>query len=230
MALWPPRLIFSNHTLERRYQAGQKAKLVRTDAGLYLTNACLWLLGSLWLTLGRGYAAGLNLPTIFDIRNPETLQRFWAIFHELSLWVFMLLPWQPLGPPPTSRADEPAVHHCVAVTVTVNLLLGFYLPSVTDHRKARAPAAVPMAPAVYVSERRSRAEFLWREVTARGLGLAQAGEQLGLPAQELAKVCLFDPMTEWLRWAMLLPPLAAAMWLLASTLAVPWVSDPARQP
>ena len=65
------------------------------------------------------------------MQNPETIQRFWAISYQLSEWVVLLLPWQQLGPPPTTRADEPAVHHCVAVTVTVNLLLGFLLPSVT---------------------------------------------------------------------------------------------------
>ena len=50
-----------------------------------------------------------------------------------------------------------------------------------------------VAPAVYVSERRSRAEFLSREAAARGLGLAQAGEQLELPAQEVFKVRVGGP-------------------------------------
>ncbi|GAB4814252.1 hypothetical protein N2152v2_001298 [Parachlorella kessleri] len=144
-----------------------------------------------------------DLPTA-DERNPETLQRFWAISHHLTEWVGLLLPW-----PSQLKADEPAVYHCVALTVTVNVLLGFFLSTVT----------------VYVIERRSRAEFLWREVAARGLVLSQAAEQLGLPAQEVVEVCLFDPLTEWLRWAMLLPPLIAATWLASSTLALRSVSD-----
>ena len=47
-----------------------------------------------------------------------------------------------------------------------------------------------MDSAVYVSERRSRAEFLSREAAARGLGLAPTGEQLGLPAPEVMEVGL----------------------------------------
>ena len=39
------------------------------------------------------------------------------------------------------------------------------------------------------------------------------------------KVCLFDPLTEWMAWAMLLPPLVAATWRVSSTLALRWVSD-----
>lgn len=134
------------------------------------------------------------------INNPETLQRFWTISTYVNEWVGLLLPWQQPGSPP--RAEGPAVRHCVAVVATTQLILGFFMSSV----------------AVYVGERHSRADFLSLEVAARGLRPAEAGEQVGLPVQEVVETCMFDPLHEWLRWAMLVPPLAAATWLAVTTL------------
>ena len=60
-------------------------------------------------------------------QNSETLQRFWAMSRELNEWTGLVLPWQPLGRP--ARADEPAVHHCVSIAVTAQLIFGFFLCS-----------------------------------------------------------------------------------------------------
>ncbi|GAB4821774.1 hypothetical protein N2152v2_008820 [Parachlorella kessleri] len=137
-----------------------------------------------------------------SVQAPAVLRRFHALSRKCSQWAGLLLPFQQPADSPGSSGLA-AGQHCLALTVAGHLMFGLYLSSV----------------AVYVSERLDRADFLSREAAALGVAPALASEHLGLPRQEVAVVCLFDPLSEWLRWGMLLPPLAAATWLALAALA-----------
>ncbi|GAB4821775.1 hypothetical protein N2152v2_008821 [Parachlorella kessleri] len=142
-------------------------------------------------------------------QTPAALGGFVALSHQCSLWSGLLAPLQlPPGSPQSPGLSTG--HDCVALMVAVHLIFGLYLSSV----------------AVYVSERLDRADFLLRQAADLGLAPSQASEQLGLPREEVAEVCLFDPTSEWLRWGMLLPPLAAATWLGLAALVPLEAGDP----
>ncbi|GAB4821776.1 hypothetical protein N2152v2_008822 [Parachlorella kessleri] len=144
-----------------------------------------------------------------SVHTPAMLDRFRALSRQCSQWAGLLLPFQ--QPPDSPHGPGPSAgHHCLALTVAGHLLFGLYLSSA----------------AVYVSERLNRADFLFREAAVLGMAIDQASEQLGLPREEVAEVCLFDPLSELLRWGMLLPPLAAATWLAVTVLVPLGAGDP----
>ena len=128
------------------------------------------------------------------MQNPRTLGYFGELADRFSGW---------LAPVTWARSADPApgLHSCYAVLAAVHLVVAFLLPT----------------GAVYIIEQWRRAQFLRGFVDAGrrdGLLAQDVAEELGLPVQEMIEACLFDPVSAWVRFAALLPPLAACVWLV----------------
>lgn len=110
---------------------------------------------------------------------------------------------------PASDDASHGPHHCQAIVIAAHLLLGLVLPTV----------------AVYVAEHSSRSKFLLRlssQIAAQaGIELVQAWGQLGMPALEGLRVCMFDGFAVWLQTLLLLPLLAGGTWLASLLLCSP---------
>lgn len=76
---------------------------------------------------------------------------------------------------------------------------------------------------VWIEERRSRAQFLRLTAAAAGVDVAALDRRLRLAPDEGAAVCSFNPRAAWQRFLLLLPLLAALLWLLVTEAAAHWV-------
>lgn len=111
--------------------------------------------------------------------------------------------------------EHPRPHHAFALLATTQLVFGLYLPAL----------------AVHIAEQRCRHQFVvssasqGRDEPLRGSRLlSRAAERLGLPASEVLNACMFDSPTLWVRWLVVLPPLAASTWLVVSMLSASWAA------